>query len=51
MKNRDDRWYHKLGCGHIRMIKLKDNNIVYKETEVYCKKCDTFQVVLGKAER
>ncbi len=51
VKNRDDNWYYKLLCGHIRLISNNKVKVVKGETEVYCKKCDNFAIVLERAER
>lgn len=50
-RGRDNKFYQRLWCGHIRMVDILKKGLVYGETQVYCLQCDDLKTVIGPATR
>lgn len=50
-RSRDNRFYQRLWCSHIRMVDVTRVDLKYGETQLYCVRCDGLQTVVGPATR
>lgn len=48
-KSRDDKYYYRLWCGHIRMVDESRGAIILGETQKFCRQCDDLKTVRGRA--
>ena len=49
--SRDNKYYFRLWCNHIRMIDTTRKEVTIGETQAYCLQCDDLKVVAKPASQ